>query len=372
MYETLELERRGAAAIIRLNRPEALNAWNDQLGRELLDAVRSVAEDDAVRAVGVTGSGRAFSSGADLRDMAGRPLTAEGHIDVHTTLTTVYHPILTTLRRMPKPVVAARQRPGRRHRLLAGAGVRPASSAPSRPTCCWPSSTSASCPTAARSPSSPRARARGARPRWRCSASASAPPSCCAPGSPTRSSPTPSSTTDVRARLDAFAAGPTRSYAGSKRQLNAWLYAGLDEQLELEARIQQEMAGIRRLPRGRHRVPREARRRTSPAHDRAALGRSRPRRRGPARERSRSPPHEYNARRLGSRAHPHPSPRLRALAARGDRGRSRPRRRRLRGLLDARVRAARRTPTASTRSTRSSSPSRPWSSSASRACCCTR
>ena len=46
----------------------------------------------------------------------------------------------------------------------------------------------------------------------------------------------------VDARLDAFAAGPTRSYAGSKRQLNAWLYAGLEEQLELEARVQQEMA----------------------------------------------------------------------------------------------------------------------------------
>jgi 2-(1,2-epoxy-1,2-dihydrophenyl)acetyl-CoA isomerase len=46
-----------------------------------------------------------------------------------------------------------------------------------------------------------------------------------------------------RVRLDAFAAGPTRSYAGSKEQLNAWLYADLDAQLEREARIQQEMAG---------------------------------------------------------------------------------------------------------------------------------
>ena len=76
MYETIELERRGAAAIIRLARPEALNAWNEQLGHELLDAVRSVGADDGVRAVCVTGAGRAFSSGADLRDMAARPLTA--------------------------------------------------------------------------------------------------------------------------------------------------------------------------------------------------------------------------------------------------------------------------------------------------------
>ncbi len=47
-------------------------------------------------------------------------------------------------------------------------------------------------------------------------------------------------TAELAARL---AAGPTRSYAGTKRQLNNWLYARMDEQLELEAQIQQEMAG---------------------------------------------------------------------------------------------------------------------------------
>ena len=48
---------------------------------------------------------------------------------------------------------------------------------------------------------------------------------------------------EVAALRDRLAAGPTRSYAGTKRQLNAWLYARMDEQLELEADIQQEMAG---------------------------------------------------------------------------------------------------------------------------------
>ena len=42
---------------------------------------------------------------------------------------------------------------------------------------------------------------------------------------------------------DRLAAGPTRSYAGTKRQLNNWLYTRMDEQLELEADVQQEMAG---------------------------------------------------------------------------------------------------------------------------------
>ena len=46
----------------------------------------------------------------------------------------------------------------------------------------------------------------------------------------------------VRALTEGLAAGPTRSYAGTKRQLNNWLYARMDEQLELEADIQQEMA----------------------------------------------------------------------------------------------------------------------------------
>ena len=75
VYETIELER-GAARrrSSASNRPEALNAWNATLGEELLDAVRTVAADDGVRAVCVTGAGRAFSSGADLRDMAARGL----------------------------------------------------------------------------------------------------------------------------------------------------------------------------------------------------------------------------------------------------------------------------------------------------------
>ena len=57
-----------------------------------------------------------------------------------------------------------------------------------------------------------------------------------------RRRPTASSRAPPRELLARLAAGPTRSYAGSKRQLNSWLYARMDEQLELEARIQREMS----------------------------------------------------------------------------------------------------------------------------------
>src|SRR5687768_11266411 len=103
--ETVTLERRGPELRITLNRPDVMNAWDKQLGAELLAAVREAAGDDAVRGVTITGAGRAFSSGADLR--AGFDPTPEGHPDVETVLHERYHPIITGLRELPKPVVAA-------------------------------------------------------------------------------------------------------------------------------------------------------------------------------------------------------------------------------------------------------------------------
>src|SRR5215211_422254 len=106
--ETISLRRgasNGAELRIELNRPERMNAWDKQLGLDLLAAVELAAADPTVRAVTITGAGRAFSSGADLR--AGFDPTPEGHPDVGTALRERYHPIITTVRTMPKPVVAA-------------------------------------------------------------------------------------------------------------------------------------------------------------------------------------------------------------------------------------------------------------------------
>ena len=67
-YDTVKLHRRGGAAKIELNRPDALNAWTRQFGVDLLAALKACADDDEVRAVLITGAGRGFSSGADLKE----------------------------------------------------------------------------------------------------------------------------------------------------------------------------------------------------------------------------------------------------------------------------------------------------------------
>jgi 2-(1,2-epoxy-1,2-dihydrophenyl)acetyl-CoA isomerase len=104
-HETVDLTTDGSAARILLNRPDALNAWNEQFGRDLLDAVTTVAADKSIRALLLTGAGRGFSSGADLKEQRGSDDT--GMPDLSARLTDIYHPIISGLREMPKPVVAA-------------------------------------------------------------------------------------------------------------------------------------------------------------------------------------------------------------------------------------------------------------------------
>ena len=69
-YETLLVERTDAVALIRLNRPKALNALNSELLGELAAALSEIAADDAVRCVVLTGSDRAFAAGADIKEMS--------------------------------------------------------------------------------------------------------------------------------------------------------------------------------------------------------------------------------------------------------------------------------------------------------------
>ena len=103
--QAVTLEVSGGAARITLNRPKALNAWDLTLGNELKRAVEAAAADEAVRAVLITGAGRAFSSGADLKE--DRSGEGDGVPDLSQRLHEIYHPVMIGIREMPKPVIAA-------------------------------------------------------------------------------------------------------------------------------------------------------------------------------------------------------------------------------------------------------------------------
>jgi 2-(1,2-epoxy-1,2-dihydrophenyl)acetyl-CoA isomerase len=238
MYETVTLTRRDGAAWIELNRPDALNAWNTQLGDDLHAAVHAAAGDDEARAVVITGAGRAFSSGADLKQ--GFEPTAEGHPDVYTRLTEVYHPIITTIRRMPKPVIAAVNGPavGIGCSLALACDLVYASESayllafvniglvPDGGSSLFIPARLGFTRAAEMALLGEKVSARQAF-DWNLV---------------NRVIPDADFAGEIETLAARFAAGPTGSFAGSKRQLNASLYPHMDEQLELEATIQQEMA----------------------------------------------------------------------------------------------------------------------------------
>src|SRR3954453_17738208 len=90
---------------LTLNRPDTLNAWTAEFGEELKSVVENEAADQSVRSVLVTGAGRGFSSGADLKaGFEAHP--DDGMPDVKKELA-VYHAAIAGIRRLPKPVVAA-------------------------------------------------------------------------------------------------------------------------------------------------------------------------------------------------------------------------------------------------------------------------
>src|SRR3954454_23497031 len=102
---TVLWEQQGPIGRITLNRPETLNAWTAEFGAALRDTILGPASDPSVRAVLVTGAGRGFSSGADLKaGFEAHP--DDGMPDVKKELD-VYHAAIAGIRRLPKPVVAA-------------------------------------------------------------------------------------------------------------------------------------------------------------------------------------------------------------------------------------------------------------------------
>jgi 2-(1,2-epoxy-1,2-dihydrophenyl)acetyl-CoA isomerase len=108
--ETIRIERADGVATVILDRPESLNALNATMRGELLAAFKALGRDAEVRAVVLTGEGRGFSSGADLRG-------GSGEREFRRVLTAEYNPLIRAIRDLPKPVIAAV------NGVAAGAGV---------------------------------------------------------------------------------------------------------------------------------------------------------------------------------------------------------------------------------------------------------
>jgi 2-(1,2-epoxy-1,2-dihydrophenyl)acetyl-CoA isomerase len=109
-YETIRLDAADGVATVTLNRPDSLNALNADMRRELLAAFKSLGRDGSVRAVIVTGEGRGFCSGADLRGGSDERRFRE-------VLEREYNPLVRAIRDLPKPVIAVV------NGVAAGAGV---------------------------------------------------------------------------------------------------------------------------------------------------------------------------------------------------------------------------------------------------------
>ncbi len=110
-FQFLKYEVKDGVATITLNRPEVYNALNDGITYELQDALKAVAKDEQVRVVVLTGEGKAFCSGQDLK-----AASTEEKRSFLDSLTKRYNPIIRAMRNLPKPIVC------RLNGVAAGAG----------------------------------------------------------------------------------------------------------------------------------------------------------------------------------------------------------------------------------------------------------
>ncbi len=100
MFNTLLFELQNGIATITLNRPDVYNAFNDEMSYELQDALKQVEKNTEVRVIIITGSGKAFCSGQDLKAAA-----AAGNRSFMDSLLKRYNPIIRAIRNMPKPIL---------------------------------------------------------------------------------------------------------------------------------------------------------------------------------------------------------------------------------------------------------------------------
>ncbi len=236
---TVLWEAGGGVGRITLNRPHTLNAWTNELGDELGRIVNEEAADPEIRAVIVTGAGRGFSSGADLK--SGFDPADDGLPDIRRELHEHFHPPLVGVRRLEKPVVAAVHGPvvgiGASLALACDLVVAAESSylslgfvrvglMPDGGSTLFVPARVGKARAFEMALLGERIDARQAL-DW---------------GLINAVHPDDRLFEEAEALVTRLAAGPTRSYAGSKQALNRMLYPDLDGQLEVEAETQHALA----------------------------------------------------------------------------------------------------------------------------------
>ena len=234
-YETITWEQSGGVGRLTLNRPDSLNAWTPEFGHELRQVLDGDAASDSVRAVLITGAGRGFSSGADLK--SGFEPADDGLPNLRKELNEIYHPVITAVRRIEKPVIAAVNGPA----VGIGCSLALACDLIMAAESAFfglafvniglmPDGGS----TAFVPPAVGRARAfQMALLGERIPA-----PQALEWGLVNWVYPDDRLMDEAETLVQKLAAGPTRSYASSKRALNQFIYGDLDAQLGLEAELQ--------------------------------------------------------------------------------------------------------------------------------------
>ena len=241
-YETIIWEQSGAVGRLTLNRPDSLNAFTTQFGVELRTIIDRVAADDSIRAMLITGAGRGFSSGADLK--SGFDTAEDGMPDLYKDLHDVHHPAIAAIRRLEKPVVAAVNGPA----VGIGCSLALACDLIMAAESAFfglafvniglmPDGGS----TAFVPPAVGRARAfQMALLGERIPA-----PQALEWGLVNWVYPDDLLMAEAEGLAERLAAGPTRSYGASKRALNHFIYGDLDAQLDLEAELQHALGRTR-------------------------------------------------------------------------------------------------------------------------------
>ncbi|HEY8403328.1 MAG TPA: enoyl-CoA hydratase-related protein [Flavobacteriales bacterium] len=102
MSETLQIDQQGAVVVIQLNRPAVFNSFNREMALALQSKLDEYASDDSVRAIVLTGQGKAFCAGQDLSEVV-----AENGPNMQTILSEHYNPIIERIRKIHKPIIAA-------------------------------------------------------------------------------------------------------------------------------------------------------------------------------------------------------------------------------------------------------------------------